>query len=523
MQINFRKFKTVMHNASIYIFFILSILLQINTLFAQDYFNITFQFNDYAEFSRDILTRNNGNLINLSGGSGGAFPNNSGIILRELNENGDLIWENNIVNDSTSFFGNWEHISHLVQDSIIVIFGTAETNNPFKQFPYFIKYNLNIQSIMNIKYFDQLALDTSVGSSIVNSDGYLYGSGRVILPSGGLNQDLFLMKIDLDGNVIWDHTYDLAINSFEDVNEIENFNGNLVLSGRADTGPTTEAFLMTIDTAGNFIENVFPVPFGSNGIIKTEIFNNNIYFVTETEIAQNDSTIQYIAKFDDNLNLIWERKVQKTKKFKINFRDIEILNSELIIVANILGAPEYTNNRTWSYGCSYDLDGNLNWEHVYVFDQNYTHHLDDIEVASNGDLIFMGTVFTNSYPLMQQMWLFRTDSEGCGIVQDTCYSTLEEYFGIDTLVSLNDDFSLLEGLNLQVQGNPFKENLNFSVSSLDLDEMHYEVTNLNGKLVAFNTIQNSNSINSSAWEAGIYFLNIYQNNRLVSKEKVVKL
>jgi len=469
--------------------FFIVILLIGGIVNAQTYFNQIYDFNEQREFSREIFVKENKNIINTSTYIDNNIANNVGQLIREFDESGQLLWEENIVLDSTSLYGNWRHCYNLQNDSILLIFAPSEKSGYIDTYPYFLKYDLNNKVLLSIEFYDLFDIGSSIYSAILHSDGFLYGAGKVSYSETINDEDLLIMKIDLDGNLIWSKTFDKG--EVELVFEIESFGQNIILSG-IQSGPfigDTETFVLEIDTSGIELNYLEPIPFGSNGIIETEVYNNEIYFATETQVipgdGNSDDRIQYLAKFDSNLNVVWEKTIEKTDTYGINYRRMEILNDEIIIAANILDSLHLTNNTIWSYACSYDLDGNFNWEHVYYYDSTYTHHIDDIEVAENGDLIFMGTVFKHftDPDFNQFLWLFRTDADGCGTVQDICYTTMEDYFYSDSMLVSTYDFVLEDDL-ISIQGNPFQAQLSFTINATITNNIHYEIFDINSRFIS---------------------------------------
>jgi len=494
-------------------------------LVGQNHYNKIFNYNDLNEFNREIIILENQNVLSLGTARDIFVTGNYGNLIRELDEFGNLIWEDLIVVDSLSMYSNWTHCYQQINDSILVVFSSATNSEITEFYPYYLKYNTQSNQIINIKIYEMFPMGAAIYSSVIHNDGYIYGAGFKDFNTAF--EDLLIMKLDIEGNLIWSRTFDLGIN--EHAFDIESFNDNLILSGQ-QSGPLfddTESFIMIIDSSGAQLDYIEPILFGSSGIIATEIHNDEIYFATETQVVNGDGNsddrIQYLAKFDADLNIIWEQTIEKTDIYGINFRRMEILNDEIIIGANIVDSLQLTNNKVWSYACSYDLDGNFNWEHVYFYDSTFTHHIDDIEVAENGDLIFMGTVITPlANPLPQQnLWLFRTDSDGCGIVQDICYSSIEDYFYSNSMLVSTDNYVMEDNL-ISIHGNPFQVQLSFTTNATITSNMHYEIFDMHGRLVKFDTVKPNNLIETSKWTAGFYVLAVYQENVLIGKERLVK-
>jgi len=501
-----------------------SILIGHSVVLSQAYINNLYDYQGTQEFSRSIHKLNDGSILNTSVARIPSMYNNNYVrILRLIDGYGVLLWEDIVGLDTVSLFGEWRHTSQIVGDSLLIILAgsTHIINNDNFHIPYFLKYDIVNQQLIDIKFYPTTFGSTNF-STIYHTDGFIYGGGQNYNDSNWDSRDINLLKLDLDGNLIWQKTIDFDQRDL--VHEIESFGVHLLISGyETDMIETVKTYIAVIDTAG-FIGNLInPVNLGGAGTMETEVNINSVYFVTESDSIITDYNAQYISKWDSSLNLVWEKYVSNTSNFDINYRRFEILDEQIIIGGTILEAEEYTNNnpaKDFSYISGWSLDGELNWEHEIYYDEFFVHHVDDIIATEAGDLVFMGTVFDGPE---QFMWLFKTDSEGCGIVQDTCYYSLEEYFGIDTLVSVTEYFEY-ENI-VEVFGNPFNEQLVFRIFPSNYYDLHYEILGVDGTKInlAFKSDNPLQVINTQHWQSGIYILNVYDDNVLVGKKKLLKL
>jgi len=521
-------------------------LLSFNIIFAQ-YFNNIYNHKENPEFQREIHLKDDNKLIEI--GSYVADNGNPSIIIRELDVNGQLLSTDVISNDTLQLFLNWTHTS-TITDSIFFVIATAqklENNRLIATYPYFIKYNLNQKKLINLKFYPR-KLEHSIHSMVYHTDGYLYGGGYEYLTDGYRNRDMLIMKFDVDGNLIWEKNLNFG-ETVNQIREIESFENNLIITGLADAD-TPKPIMAKIDTSAAIINSVFvPTPLGKSGTISAEIYKKDIYFTTTSNVELEDFETQYLAKFTNELQLIWDTLIPNTSHYDVNCRRMEILNDEIIMVHTIAGAKSFTNNEVWTYASSWSLEGEFNWEHVYFYDSTYTHHLDDIEATPDGDLIFMGTVFGNDdYGANQFLWLFKTDADGCGTVQDTCHYTLDRYFGLDstlhtidldtlvtiigadTIVSINDADTTVHIIEptqaafvpIQILGNPFSEVLQIQSNSLLAGKHQIQIHNIHGQKIYEDNLSFNQSIDTKPWTKGIYFLKIIKDDQLVWSEKILK-
>jgi len=99
-----------------------------------------------------------------------------------------------------------------------------------------------------------------------------------------------------------------------------------------------------------------------------------------------------------------------------------------------------------------------------------------------------------------------------------CSDTLEIDF---KTYNAQNELSLNQKL-IKIQRNPFSQELNFKSPLANAQKSTFEIIDLNGQVIYSGKVEESNSINTSNWLTGIYFLNIYTNKVLIAKEKIVK-
>lgn len=504
------------------------VILTISTSFfgyCQQYYNSIYGDQSLFEFAWEIHLKNNANLIQLS--TRKEIDDSLGlsltqITIREIDiDIGSLLWEDFIANDSLNYYVSGKH-SFSIIDSILYIvdkYQQVKNGELFLSLPYFGKYDLKNQKLLEIKYFSGEKL-TFLNSLIFHQE-YFYGVGFLNPFDGYIDRDCFMIKMDMEGNLIWQKTFDFGQD--EQMFEIEAFQDDLLVTGYHTNDYWTKSFVIQLDTAGNELNRAEPEYFGGSGTFEVEIHNDQIYFLTKVNEEVETFHTQYLASYDAELNLQWDTLIPNTSRYHIDCRRMEILNDEIIIASNIRNARAFTNNQLWSHAASWSLDGDFNWEHVYFYDSTFLHHIDDIEALPNGDLIFMGTVFDNINTTDiwgdQYLWLFRTDSQGCGTVQDTCYYTLDEYFGLDTMVNVFD-FPLMENKLVEILGNPFSEQLLLQPKTNQVLDMI--IYNVQGQLVYEGLLSGTAQLNTSHWQSGIYVLQLLDDGQLVGLEKLVR-
>jgi len=144
------------------------------------------------------------------------------------------------------------------------------------------------------------------GKSVVEvSDGYLV-TGSAINPTSN-STEAFLVKVDLNGNEIWrkyfnptnslDLAYDIVIAS----------DGNLVLAG--SNGDQSEGWLLKTDIDGNQIwTKTISGPFGAQvfDLLKTD--NGDLIVTGVIELSASNADA-FLSRFDNDGNQLWTNNV----------------------------------------------------------------------------------------------------------------------------------------------------------------------------------------------------------------------
>ena len=112
--------------------------------------------------------------------------------------------------------------------------------------------------------------------------------------------------------------------------------------------------------------------------------------------------------------------------------------------------------------------------------------------------------------------VYTTNSGSAGTVAQG----VQQPFEIQTVLGVNN-FNI--NLQMMVYPNPATNALSLQIKDYNLNEMKYELIDLNGRLIANSKIVTETTIlQLDAYPAAIYLLNIMQNNQLIKTFKIIK-
>lgn len=90
---------------------------------------------------------------------------------------------------------------------------------------------------------------------------------------------------------------------------------------------------------------------------------------------------------------------------------------------------------------------------------------------------------------------------------------------VDTITSIIEP-SFFNIKPVQILGNPFTNNL--QVKSITNQPLKLQFYNTAGKLFPTETLNGQLNLNTQNWPAGIYFMQVFNKEKLLTVEKVVK-
>ncbi len=418
--------------------------------------------------------------------------------------------------------------------------------------------------------------DTYTGGAIVKDNGGFYHALVVDSNNRGFAA---LLKFDYNGDTLWQKIYRTAYpGSIRPEGICKTVDGGFLITGYySDTG-ATECLLIKTDKNGNELWQKRinkPTPNYQHGlcvvqdsltkkivIVGLQITNQN---VTESNVLILDSLgkkliqknynsydggpfngliqlsdknfltcgalnsgeqlqlgkyYQMAVKFDINGNVIWS----KTYDVKAAHTDLSFLyelpNGDLIMAGRIDTLTYSTGTVTRQQIKIYktDKDGNLKWGRYVGDATGYGEWPRSMNATSDGGFILTaGQVLEH---INTPYNLIKIDANGCDTLEAWCKSVEVGFDG------LNPDSYRGKDYILKIYPNPTTKILNVEFdpdSYRDLNEdSELSITDIYGKEVKRTKATNQNQINVADLKAGIYFLQVYENGKLLGTQKIMK-
>jgi len=244
-------------------------------------------------------------------------------------------------------------------------------------------------------------------------------SGEIILTgntnslTAGGDHDFHVVKLSSIGNIIWSKTYGGAggISGFDQsVGLMVTASGSIYVTGVTDTYSIgiLDGFMIKLDGNGNVIWQKTVGGSNYDGLYNSIILNDgNILTTCLTEFSSGGRDV-LVSKLDTNGNLIWAKAYGGVQdEYGINLKQRS--NNEIIVSANTLSFGNGQQMMLFSI----DSLGNVNWAKTYgsvLIDETERWGL-PMDLTSDGGMIFTGTT-TNFGAVGQDVYLIKTN--GCG-------------------------------------------------------------------------------------------------------------
>lgn len=343
------------------------------------------------------------------------------------------------------------------------------------------------------------AIGTSFAESLdADATGNTYLTGGFSGPSisfGGLtlinasngNQDIYIVKYDTNGNVIWAKSFGGTGSEIGHSIKVDE-NGNSYVTGKF-TSPSLIFGATTLNNSG--YENIFTIKLDSNGNIlwaKSGTGSTSIATGIDIEVDQNGNSYvignfsssmitfdnitlnnsfsgtmdMFIVKYDLNGNVIWAKReggVENSSSVRLAIDDFG--NSYVAGIfyddeINFNGSTVINNGSNWSdvFVVKYDANGNVSW--AKSFGGNYNDSVFGFDADSEGNTIISGHYQSSSINFgnnsinnsgINDMYIAKFDNNGNSIWAN---SISDGVSGGDLEIDVNGDFYITAPFGIDI-------------------------------------------------------------------------
>jgi len=332
-----------------------------------------------------------------------------------------------------------------------------------------------------------------------------------IFPIPDINPNLYLIRTDKSGNLLWEKIYD---QSFSDQgNHIEMFDStHVIIAGykQAYNSPTDTPWVFVADLEGIITKerSFTDQPYNCFYFIGPRLFRSidgNFFFTGCLNGAIANGAFDYpefIAKMDTNLDFVWETDFNTANQIYIYHAE-QIPDSSIMIVGVQIDS---VNGRVWGWVSKLDNNGSVIWDRLYKQGNSLINYLFDIDQTYDCGFVVSGSMNTGD----QQSWLLKMDRFGCiDPVCDTLPGSCGS--GIPTNSSQSQSVSTLD-LDVSLYPNPADEELHvFYNLPHGTATAQLLIFDINGRIVLEQRLSHSShdiQVAVRSWAPGMYVCRI---------------
>lgn len=349
--------------------------------------------------------------------------------------------------------------------------------------------------------------------------------GKIIIvgytfSNGGTQDDVVLIKTDIDGNLMWRKRFGNAINweKYYTIDVIKN-NTEYILGGEYgyyNTGtPYFDMSIMRTDTAGNPLwqQEYGIVNFNENG------FGGSVTLDSGYVLCGDYNGTAAILKVDKHGVQEWVKNYSsESPSHIVQVKQLPDSNYIMITTDN-----DWNNNNATGYLIKANKNGDMLWKRVYPHPTpSIGNYFFGFNTTADGGFIITGQYNHIGQPY-QNTWLVKTDSLGCDSAGGCSY--------LPTIIQEQSFKSEV----INVWPNPADDVLNISFSHSELvsesqqmlkrvqHDVTIKITDTLGKVVLQETTNSNNfALKTNNLLSGIYFISIYTKHKLIGTKKFIK-
>ncbi|MFN5183500.1 MAG: hypothetical protein ACK5D5_10825, partial [Bacteroidota bacterium] len=269
---------------------------------------------------------------------------------------------------------------------------------------YIIKTNVSGDTLWtksfggNQSEYPNMILETNGGNFLIVGYTLSYGAG---------SNDVYLIKIDINGNLLWSKTYG-GIGDDEGKDIIPTSDGNYVITGRSNSPGNQyyDAFLMKIDPLGNIIweKNYGGSLYETSRSVK-ECLDGGYILTGQTLSYGSGGGDVYLIKTDSNGNLVWSKTFGGSS---IDDGNVVLENPDKTIMI-AAETESYGGGAMDVWLLKTDSLGNLLWSQTYGgTDKDVSKTM---RMTSDGKYL-IGAISRSFGWINPDMWLLKIDTNG---------------------------------------------------------------------------------------------------------------
>jgi|JI10StandDraft_1071094.scaffolds.fasta_scaffold15629_2 hypothetical protein len=358
----------------------------------------------------------------LFGGADDSLGDYVGISFTTLNFHGNVLNEKAIFKDSTYLYAGWANSTSLLSDGSYIMGGGY---NDGLAHSYLVKFDSEGDTLWTKVIGNEGSFITG-RCAIPSSDGGFLLVGPVEIDTQVTS---CLIKTDSNGNEEWRRFYgsDIGTNSFVTITALPS--DEYLLGGKFTSfgiGQNTDTWVVKVDSEG---DEIWQHTYGDQGFddgLAHVLANDDGTAVIAAASSLDDMvdeiySFPYITKIDSNGDIIWE-----------NTYGSYYLNTGLISIKHVPEGGYISAGASAESDLAYEglliriaENGDSLWMRRYNWMEGNSCYFRDVIPSENGGFVAVGDVYpVNDLDLSFDGWVVKTDEFGC--VVPGCHLAIEE-------------------------------------------------------------------------------------------------
>ena len=497
----------------------LAIIFYLYLIVCNSYGQFVFNRNYYVNGNLTLGTSRANTVIQCSDGGflmAGTSDNASVSSVIKTNDEGDTLWHLNFDFGATNY-GHQLQTAIEISDGNYVVGGTSGDPVAHQSQADLIKINKNNGDTLWVKKIRPFNLSERCYKIKQTADGGFAFCGIRYTNTSGTSSDATLVKTDSMGNVQWERTYGGANYDFGFSLEFTSEGGYMILGTTYSYGlGPYNMYLVKTDSLGNIIwQKTYGNNFESygNSIVKTTDGN---YVLVGGDYVSSDSLTAYVVKIDTAGIIQWQKRYRGLAR-ETEFTGVKQLSTGEIMVCGDDQGDTLNNSY---YGILKKLnnnDGSMVWNKNYhYFNTDSTqHYFYAMDICNDGGLVMAGMTIDAHHTVTSPrngMWLVKTDCMG----NDSIWDSVACPLNVGIAEQPKEISSML------VYPNPTSGLFTVRLNDYMNKESRIKISNLLGEIVYEMKMMNSLSqIDISKQPSGIYFVSVI-GAELIVNQKIIK-
>ena len=330
----------------------------------------------------------------------------------KLDANGNVVWQKTYGSSSYDYARSIQETS----DNGFIVAGYTAYSSGYDSDYWVLKLDANGNVVWQ-KTYGGFAYDYASSIQETSDNGFIVAGYTYSYGAGGT--DYWVLKLDANGNVIWQKTY--GGSSFDEVSSIQETSDNgFIVAGSTDSygAGSDDYWVLKLDANGNVVWQKTYGGFAYDYASSIQETSDNGFIVAGYTYSYGAGGTDYwVLKLDANGNVIWQKTYGGSSTDIAN--SIQETSDNGFIVAGY----------TYSYGAGYsdywilklDANGNVIWQKTYG--GSIRENARSIQETSDNGFIVAGVIQPYYHWSETYFWVLKLDANGiipnCDLIGDS--------------------------------------------------------------------------------------------------------